>query len=360
MSRFSKRFLIIFIAALFLGQIFLPALADTKTPTLEVHFIDVGQGDSILLHSSAGTDILVDAGTPEMGPKVLSYLRNLKIKDLDYIVSTHPHADHIGGLPDVIAGMPVKCVIDTGVTYPSSILENYLRAIKEKKIPFKTVLAGDKIQVDDKMMKIEVLAPYKDQLNYGKDVNGVSIVLKVTYGNISFLLTGDAGTPTEDKLAMNNINVKSTILKVGHHGSRYSTSDTFLLSVKPEIGVIEVGADNDYGHPTPDTLNRLQKRNVQVYRTDQHGSIVVTTDGKTYQVKTEKTLQTSADKRVNINKAPMGDIADIPGMDLKLAQEIVYYRDKFGMIISEKELLRVKGMTPEILQKILPYIKLTD
>ena len=360
MTRNSKRFLSIIATLFLLSIILLPALAaDSKTPTLQVHFIDVGQGDSILLHSSQGTDVLIDAGNPGDGAKVLAYIKSLKIKDLDYVVATHPHADHIGGLADVIEGITVKNVIDTGVSYSSSSLERYLKAVKAKKIPFRTVLAGDKLSVDDKMLKLNVLAPYKDQLNYGKNVNDVSIVIRATFGNISFLLTGDAGTPTEDRLLMNKINVKSTILKVGHHGSRSSTGDTFLMSVKPEIGAIEVGADNDYGHPTQDTLDRLTKRNVQVYRTDQHGTIVVTTDGKTYSVKTERSA-TVADQRVNINKAPMGDILDIPDMDLKLAQAIVDYRDKYGMIITEKELLRVKGMTPELLQKYLPYIKFVD
>ncbi|MCK4259242.1 MAG: MBL fold metallo-hydrolase [Halanaerobiales bacterium] len=332
--------------------------AETE-PGMEVHFIDVGQGDSILLHTSDGTDILIDGGYPDQGTKILIYIRRLGIKELDLVIGTHPHADHIGGLITVLSGISVKEVIDPGVVYPAGVFENYLITIQEEKIPFRTVLAGEKIITENSLLDIEVLAPFEDQLDYGDDVNNVSIVLKVTYGDVKFLLTGDAGFDTEDLFLVNNVDLESDILKVGHHGSKYSTSNIFLASVTPEVAIIQVG-ENSYGHPTEEVLERLKWKDVEIYRNDHHGTVVIHTDGKEYEVKTEKVFEIIEDYRLNINSAPLGDILDIPGVNIDLAREIVRYREGHGIFLTNDELLRVDLMTPELLEEILPYIKLAE
>lgn len=358
LSRRTKHSVILFIIILAILLCCAQLFAD-KADNLTIHFIDVGQGDSILLHSSNGTTILIDGGTPDNGNNILLYLKRLGIEKLDLVISTHPHADHIGGLSTVLEGIQVNGVVDPGVIYPTGTYESYLRTIKEKKIPFKTVVAGDKIEVSDINLILEVLAPFPEQLDYDDDVNDVSIVIRAIFGKVRFLLTGDAGFNTEDLLIRDKVYLESTVLKVGHHGSRYSTGDLFLRLVKPEVAVIQVG-DNSYGHPTEDVLEKLARRNVKIFRNDHHGTIVITTDGEKYEVKTEKILMIAEDKRVNINKAPEGDILDIPGVDIDLAREIVKYREYFGIFLNAKELLQLKSITPERLEEILPYIKFVD
>ncbi|AZR73683.1 hypothetical protein BBF96_09970 [Anoxybacter fermentans] len=360
MFKWSKRIMLLIVTIILVAQLVFPVLAEDK-PTLEVHFIDVGQGDCILLHSSNGVDILIDGGYPDNGRKILIYIRRLGIKELDLVIGTHPHADHIGGLIDVLNGIKVKRVIDPGVVYPSGIYESYLTTIKNKKILFTTVLAGDIIEMkEDPFLKLKVLAPYEDQLDYGDDVNDVSIVIKAVFGNVSFLLTGDAGFDTEDRMIWNKVDLQSTILKVGHHGSKSSTGDMFLTCVSPEVAVIQVGANNNYGHPTDEVLERLNWKDIKIYRNDLHGTIVVTTDGETYKVETEKQLEAEQDIRVNINKAPLGDLLDIPGMSYELAREIVDYRENFGIFLNKNELLKLDSITPELLEQILPYIKFSN
>ena len=345
-----------------LSLITFPVAADGES--LEAHFIDVGQGDAILLHSSDGTDILIDGGYPDKGNKILIYMKRLGIKDLDLVIGSHPHADHIGGLVKVIKNFSVKEVLDPGVVYSTGIFEEYLTTIKEEQIPFRTALAGDIINFENSNLKMKVLAPYKGQLNYGDDINDVSFVIKVVYGEVSFLLTGDAGFDTEDKLVLNKVDIDSDILKVGHHGSRYSSSNMFLSTVSPEVAVIQVGANNTYGHPTTEALTRLRRKGVQednIYRNDLHGTVIITTDGQDYHVKTEKTIVKEDDNRVNLNLAPMGDIIEVPGINYEMANEIIDYRKDFGYLLNITELVNsLDSITPEIADEISPYIKFAE
>lgn len=256
----------------------------SASENLTVHFIDVGQGDSELLQF-AGENVLVDAGTPDMGPRVESYLRDHGVSSLDLLVATHPHDDHIGGLLDVLNDFSVKQVLDSGQTHTSQTFENYLNLIDRKNIPFSTAERGQTINLDP-AIKIEVLSP--PATLFSDDLNQNSIVLKITYNKITFLLMGDAGFEAEKSIMAAGYNLKSDVLKVGHHGSSSASSAAFLAMVKPAISIIEVGAKNDYGHPTQKTLSALQSASSKVYRTDLDGSIVIATDGQSYTVTTEK------------------------------------------------------------------------
>jgi beta-lactamase superfamily II metal-dependent hydrolase len=260
------------------------AAAVSASENLTMHFLDVGQGDSELLQF-AGKNILIDGGTQDMGPRVESYLRSHGVSSLDLLIATHPHEDHIGGLIAILKNIPVKQVLDSGQAHTSQTYENFLTLIDQKDIPFAVAERGQTIDLDPRL-KIEVLSPPATPI--ADDLNQNSVVLKVTYNKVSFLLMADAGFEAEDSIMAAGYDLKSTVLKIGHHGSSSSTSPAFLSKVRPEVEVIEVGAGNDYGHPTQKTLSALQSTSSQVYRTDTNGNIVVTTDGQTYSVTTEK------------------------------------------------------------------------
>jgi competence protein ComEC len=256
----------------------------TASENLTAHFIDVGQGDSILLQFD-GKNILIDGGTQETGPRVESYLRSRGVSGLDLLVATHPHEDHIGGLITILKDMPIKQVLDSGQAHTAPSFEDYLNQIDRKNISFSTAERGQTIDLDP-VIKIEVLSPTATP--FADDLNQNSIVFRVSYNKISFLLMGDAGFEAEDSIMAARYDLKSTILKVGHHGSSSSTGTDFLSKVRPEVGIIEVGKENDYGHPTQKTLKALQSVGSTIYRTDASGDIIITTDGLTYSITTQK------------------------------------------------------------------------
>ena len=271
------------IAAL-LNLILVLAASSASSGNLTAHFLDVGQGDSILLQFN-GKNVLIDGGTQEMGPRVETYLRNHGVSSLDLLVATHPHEDHIGGLVTILNDFPVKQVLDSGQPHSSQVYETFLTLIDQKNIPYNVAQRGQKINLDKDLI-IDVLSP--PTTLFSGDLNQNSIVLKITYGKVSFLLMGDAGTEAESSLISSSYDLKSDILKVGHHGSSSATSTAFLNDVKPAISIIEVGAGNDYGHPTQQTLNALQDVGATIYRTDTSGNIIITTDGLTYSTTTQK------------------------------------------------------------------------
>lgn len=272
---------------------------------LTVHFIDVGQGDSLLIQTPAGKTMLIDAGPDDAGAAVVSYLKKQGIRSLDVVVATHPHSDHIGGMSAVLNNIPVKQFIDSGFPSTTPDYEDMLNIIDKKNIPFRTVSAGDIISLDPSLT-ITVLNPQKTF--FADDVNQNSIVLRVTYGKTAFLLVGDAGFVAENAMMMSGEELGADVLKGGHHGSSSSTSAQFLNAVVPQIGVIEVGAGNSYGHPTATTLKRLKTAGVDVYRTDLDGTISIVSDGLTVKV----TQGGSSQKSVPISTAPVTVATTIP------------------------------------------------
>ncbi|MFZ2497407.1 lamin tail domain-containing protein [Methanosarcina sp.] len=253
---------------------------------LTVNFLDVGQGDSVLLEFN-GKAMLIDAG--DQGEVVSDYLKNQAISTLDYAVATHPHSDHIGGMADVLNNFKVEHFVDSGYPHTTQTYENMLTTIDQKNIPFEVAQAGQTIDFDP-AIDIEVLNPGK---TYSDDLNENSVVLKVTYGETSFLLMGDAGLEAENDIMKAGYDVDTDILKVGHHASRSGSGTSFISAVSPSVSIIEVGTGNDYGHPHAEILKRLQKAS-KVYRTDMDGTISVTTDGSTYDVTTQKARPVSS------------------------------------------------------------------
>ena len=250
---------------------------------LSVFFLDVGQGDSTLILFS-NKSILIDAGEAEMGDRVVSDLKALGVSRIDLLVATHPHSDHIGGMQKVLAAFPVGQVLDSGLPHTSSTYEHFLETIDRKNIPYRVAEQGQTIDIDPALM-IFILSPQKER--FGDDPNTNSVVLRISYGTIAFLLTGDMGGESESALVRSGYPLDSRILKVGHHGSYSSTSSSFLTRVLPETAIIMVGKDNPFGHPHKQTLDLLKEYGVTIYRTDLDGTIVIRSDGMSYSVKTE-------------------------------------------------------------------------
>ncbi len=250
-----------------------------NTPGLmKVNFIDVEQGDSILVQLPDGRNMLVDAGTRDAGIKVINYLKNAGVKKIDYLVATHPHEDHIGGMAAVIRGFKVGAIYMPKATHTTKTYIDLLETIQSKGLKITTAEAGIKI-IDTGGLSVFVLAP--NSAAY-EDLNNYSAVIKLTYGKIGFLLTGDALAQSEKEMLAKGTDLRADVLKAGHHGSYSSASQGFLDAVNPKYAVISVGAGNDYGYPHDAALRRLS--GIQLYRTDLDGDVVFITDGVGLQV----------------------------------------------------------------------------
>lgn len=245
-----------------------------------IYYLDVGQGDSELIRLPGGENILIDTGTGETADKLVSLLQELGVKRVDHLIATHPHEDHIGGMESVVRKIPVGKIympkvadkqIPTTRTY-----EGLIDAISDKKLKITQAKAGMTIPLSGQA-KLELLAPNGTQYD---DLNNYSVVAKLTYGQKTFLFTGDAEKLSEKEMLGKNYDLKCDVLKCGHHGSSSSTSAAFLKAVSPQFAVISCGLNNDYGHPNKEVLSRLQKAGVKVYRTDLQGTILARCDGK--------------------------------------------------------------------------------
>ncbi|MDD1717484.1 MAG: MBL fold metallo-hydrolase [Methanoregulaceae archaeon] len=256
---------------------------------LTITFIDVGQGDATLLRIGNRT-VLVDAGPPDAGPALVRKLSDAGVRNISLLVATHPHADHIGGMHDVLSHFRVEQVLDGTSPHTSGLYMDFLSDVDRRGIPYTEAARGQVFDIGDGL-SLTVLGP--PALKVSEDYNGNSIVLLARYDRIGILLPGDAGIAAEDELLRSGVPLSAELLKVGHHGSSDASGAAFLAAVAPEVAVIPVGAGNDYGHPHDETLDRLGRAVPLIYQTDRDGSVVIRTDGMKYSV-TAGTGNTSA------------------------------------------------------------------
>ena len=249
---------------------------DSSVPegsTFAVHFIDVGQADAILVLCD-GKTMLIDGGNKADSNLMYTYLKKHNITHLDYVIGTHAHEDHIGGIPGALQVATVDKVYCASTSYSTQAFKNFVNAVNNRGAKIEVPTIGLTFKLGSAVCTI--LAVNTD----GKDLNNTSIVMRVVYGENSFLFTGDAEDIVEKKLLNSGVELKSDVLKVGHHGSNSSTTYQFLREVMPEYAVICVGTGNDYGHPTENTLSRLRDAEVKTFRTDKQGDIICVSDGK--------------------------------------------------------------------------------
>ncbi len=283
MKKFPKHLVYIFlVAAVLIGGILADSrmslasgakAGNTKAAKMEVHFIDVGQGDSTLI-TCDGHAMLIDAGDYSKGTAIQNYLQKQKVTKLDYLILTHPDSDHIGGAPVIITKFEIDKVFVSNYEKDNKTYLKLIQALDNKRLKYTTPKVGTQYTLGT--AKITILAPNGEYDN----PNDASVALMIQNGENKFLFTGDAGEDAERDMLGTDIGLSADVLKAGHHGSRTSTSGKFFEAVSPSCAVISCGEDNSYGHPHAETLNTFRMNGVKVYRTDEDGTIVAVSDGK--------------------------------------------------------------------------------
>lgn len=262
-----------------------------KDADLAIHFIDVGQGDCSLVIWEDNA-MLIDCGERENSDKVLKYLEKQGVKKLDYIIATHPHSDHIGGMGDIISAVDVDKVIAPRVrsdlTPTTKTYERFIQSLRDKGKKLTAAKPGTtytfETDGEKKPPSFEVLAPVADY----DDLNNYSVVIRLDYGTTSYLFTGDAESKAEKGILKSGADVDADVMKMGHHGSSTSNSEDYLEAVSPDICIIQCGVGNSYGHPHAETIEKIEEMGAKWYSNDRNGTIIVYSDGESIQVKTEK------------------------------------------------------------------------
>ncbi|MBN1044882.1 MBL fold metallo-hydrolase [Clostridium botulinum] len=265
----------------------------TSLNNMKVHYIDVGQGDSELIQIG-DKNILIDAGCNDN--KALNYLKSIGVTNLDYVIATHPHEDHIGGMTNVINNFNVKEFYAPKVTHTTRTFENMVKALQNKGLKITAPTIGDTLTIGNATMQF--LAPNSSKY---QDLNNYSIVCKLKYGNTSYLFTGDAESLSEGEILAKQLDIQADVLKLGHHGSHSSTSQAFLDKVNPRYAIVSCGKGNDYGHPHQETVDKLNKKGIEMLRTDVSGTIVSTSNGNDISFNVNTSNNTNTGNTTNDN-----------------------------------------------------------
>lgn len=318
---------------------------------LEVHYIDVDQGDATLV-MGPGVTILIDAGRHDRND-VVPYLRSVGVKSIDLLVGTHPHSDHIGQFPQVLEAFPVKEVWLSGDVHTSRTFERAIDAILNSGAGYHEPRAGERVKLGD--IEIEVVHPER----VTGDFNNGSIGLRLAYGDVAFLFTGDAEAESEAEMIARGHNLKANVLHVGHHGSSTSSSEAFLRKVQPEIAVYSAGVGNSYGHPHREIVERYRQLGIPLYGTDAYGTIRVKTDGRTFEVSSQRggiafavgapgPVSGCGPGQVDINTAPKEALITIVHIGESRANELISLRP----FSSLEDLTRIRGISEGRLREI--------
>lgn len=251
---------------------------------IEISYLDVGQGDSAYIRVN-DKDILIDAGPRSDSDKLLEQLKEKNIDDFEIVIATHPHEDHIGGMTKVLENYEVEEFYMPKATSNTKTFENMITMLKNKNINTEVIKEGSFFDLGDGA-KIEVYSPISEKYD---DLNNYSPIMKLTFGENSFIFTGDAEVLEEKEvLAKYSNDLNADVIKFGHHGSSTSSSDEFIKAISPTYGIISCGVDNSYGHPHKETLSIIEKYDIKTYRTDKNGEITITSDGNNITIKTKK------------------------------------------------------------------------
>jgi len=256
-----------------------PATGELAGPVLEVHFLDVGEGDSIYVRTPNGKHYLIDTGDRGARKLLIPYLKAHGVTHLDGVLITHGHLDHIGALYYLAAEIPISVVFFSGHMPTSAHNLKTLKRLEEKHIALRELRAGDRLDLDPDLVAM-VYHPPASWDGDAEDPNNMSVVVRLTYGDIDFLLMGDAEKKSEKEIMRAAPELESEVLKVGHHGSETSTGEEFLAAVSPEYAVISCGRNNKFGHPAALTLGKLERAHATILRTDENGTIEMRTDGR--------------------------------------------------------------------------------
>ena len=262
--------------------------ASQKDGLLKIYFLDVGQGDAIFIEAPNGNQVLIDGGPDNKILSELSGVVPFYDRELDTILATHPHADHITGLIEVLERYDVANVVQAKEGYVSPVFERWQRAVKEEETNEVEAIAGKVIDLGNEVT-LTVMTPFKSYDGVVlKNPHEANVTTLLQYGSFRALLTGDMEAPLERQLLLRGRDVSADILKVGHHGSKTSSTEVFLSAVEPEVAFIEVGSGNQYGLPAQEVTSRLEKFGIKYYRTDLDGTVKVISDGESYQIITQQ------------------------------------------------------------------------
>ena len=254
---------------------------NTNNDLLKVHYLDVGQGDSIFIELPNNETMLIDAAESYQSENIINYLKNLNYQKIDYVIGTHPHTDHIGGLKDIINTFEIGKIYMPKVVSTTKTYESLLMTIKDKNLIINTAKAGTSI-IDTDALKINILAPNNETYT---ELNNYSVVTKITYGTTKFLFMGDAEKLSEKEIKEN---VSADVIKIGHHGSNTSSSIDFIKKVNAKYGIISVGLNNKYNLPKEETIKNWENSGTKIYLTSINGTIRAISDGTNIKIESEK------------------------------------------------------------------------